>query len=643
MRNPLLIKKSTPSETAAKSVIATRKDDILYGTGITKRIAEQANRAVEKQDMAALKTMSLMQLIKKSKEPQAANATEAARNTTSENFEINENSQSNDLINGSEIQQIIKNINDEIDEPPVLRLAPAPSDVQLDEFQLAALAGLSQQKYGVLIGAAGTGKTTTIKQLVRQLENTLPTINLNTTKLASAIDEKAPEQYNVAICFCAFTGRAVQQMKLNLPPQFHPMANTVHATLGYAPVMEDFLDEDTQEWRERRIFRPSFTVENKLPFKICVLDEGGMMNIPLTNELLAALPDDCRIIIIGDINQLTPIMGKSALGYAMIKWPVYALEKLHRNAGVIAEQAHNILQGFYPTQDKEKFVIMKLPDGSLSAYDKVINVIKYMSKNGTFDPFQDALIVPQNKEVLGQLNINEELVRFFNPEKPDKTNRRIVITTGLTQVTYAVDDKIMLLQNDRKRSLSNGMMGRIVDISLNGEYDGNKGIGTHDAVKLDSGFSLDLTNLADDLHVTVLEDDGDINQRASSHVVTAVFNNGTEDLEVTFSTAGQYRTLCHAYAMTCHKMQGSEARTVVIVCHSANARMLTREWLYTAATRAKFRVVILANDRGLQKAIQRQEIKGKTIADKIKTYTQFDIDPDEPKPNFPEPKLIASK
>jgi exodeoxyribonuclease V alpha subunit len=149
--------------------------------------------------------------------------------------------------------------------------------------------------------------------------------------------------------------------------------------------------------------------------------------------------------------------------------------------------------------------------------------------------------------------------------------------------------------------------------------------------------------LADDLHVTVLEDDGDINQRASSHVVTAVFNNGTEDLEVTFSTAGQYRTLCHAYAMTCHKMQGSEARTVVIVCHSANARMLTREWLYTAATRAKFRVVILANDRGLQKAIQRQEIKGKTIADKIKTYTQFDIDPDEPKPNFPEPKLIASK
>ena len=254
---------------------------------------------------------------------------------------------------------------------------PMPSEITLDEYQKAALEGLRPQQYGCLIGAAGTGKTTVTKQLVAEISGDIPTIDLNYTKIKHTPDEKP--DYNVAICFCAFTGRAVQQMKKALPEEYHPMCNTVHATLGYQPERQEYLDEDTNTWKEKLIFRPTFTAENKLPYKVCIVDEAGMLAINLWDELIAALPDDCRIILIGDINQLPPVQGRSVLGFAMTRWPTYTLEKIHRQAAdnPIIANAHKILKGHFPQQEGKKFVIRPMPDGGVATLHETKNIIKY--------------------------------------------------------------------------------------------------------------------------------------------------------------------------------------------------------------------------------------------------------------------------
>ncbi len=573
--------------------------DILFGTGVNKKVISKAETLRKKES-------------------------QQVENTT---------------ITSSEAEDIL--------DVPVIELEKEQDDIKLDEYQLTALSGLRTQKYGTLIGAAGTGKTTTVKRLVQVLESTVPTIDLNKTQMRETTDN-----YNVAICFCAFTGRAVQQMKLNLPKTYHPMANTIHATLGYAPVIETYLDEEDNVWKERKVFRPTFTADNKLAYKICIVDEAGMTPINLWNELLAALPNDCRIILIGDINQLPPVFGHSVLGYAMIHWPTFTLEKLHRNAGVIAQQAHLILKGLYPNPnlDKTKFMIKKLPDGSVSAADKIFNAIVALHKMGKFDPFKDALIVPQNKGTLGQLNLNSRLVLYFNAEKKDENgailNKRIVISAGYVHVTYAVGDKVMLLQNDRKRGLTNGMTGIVVSIHSNARYTDSKGIGHATMEKLDDGFSLDTDGLEEDFNKLADEalldadDENDINQQQASHIMTVKFTGADGGEEVTFSTSGQYRTVCHAYAHTCHKSQGTEYPTVVIVCHSANAVMLNREWLYTAVTRSQSNVVILCNDRGLMQAVNKQVIDGKTVEEKAKQYLALSKSEFNEQPDLPEPQII---
>jgi len=109
---------------------------------------------------------------------------------------------------------------------------------------------------------------------------------------------------------------------------------------------------------------------------------------------------------------------------------------------------------------------------------------------------------------------------------------------------------------------------------------------------------------------------------------------------VFFESAGDFRKVVHSYAMTGHKSQGSEYPTVVILVHSANLIMLTREWLYTVVTRAKERVILLTNNRGIVQAINRQLLKGKTIEEKAQQFIKLSGKEDTTLPILAEPTEI---
>lgn len=511
--------------------------------------------------------------------------------------------------------------------------------VALDEDQQNAVDSIQLQQFACLIGAAGTGKTTTSKAIIAQLIKSLPTIDLNDARRENrkvAYPVMAP-----AICIVAFTGRAVQQIKRAIPEEYHPMCRTVHATLGYAPVVETQYDAESHSYVEKKVFRPSFDSGNQLPFKLCVIDESGMLPIPLWNELLAALPDDCRFLLMGDINQLPPVQGRSVLGFAMTKWPTFALTKLHRNAGVIAQNAHKILEGRNPMRDKEAFAMVEVNGGGFDTLNQVQCIVQTLHKNGTFDPMTDALIVPQNKGTIGQEMLNNKLVHYFNPERQIDgipVNKRTTIRAGRHTFHFAIGDKVMIKANDEERGITNGMCGVITNIQINPLY---KGEAAANAALNDlADFSFDDVDLPDETSSADEEENAAKEEalRQASHIVTVQFQNVDEP--VTFQTSGEYKDFGHAYAFTCHKSQGGEYPTVVIVCHSANSVMLTREWLYTAVTRAQKRVILIYNARGLYQAVSRQAIKGNTIMEKAASFLALQDNKDTTVPNLPKPKTI---
>jgi len=510
--------------------------------------------------------------------------------------------------------------------------------LQLDPTQALAVSGIKGQQFACLVGAAGTGKTTTNKAVIAAIESTIPTIDLNLARRETRRTDK--EIWNLAICIVSFTGRAVQQIKRALPEAYHPMCRTAHATLGYGPVQEPQYDSASGQYIERRVFRPFFTASNPLPFKVCVIDEAGMMPITLWNELIAALPADCRIILMGDINQLPPVQGRSVLGFAMTKWPTFVLDKLHRNAGVIAQNAHRVLEGKNPVRDPASFVMMELPGGGWDTLNQVQAVVQTLHKQGTFNPMTDALIVPQNIGPIGQETLNGKLVHYFNPEKRLEgvpINKRTTIHAGRHTLHFAIGDKVMIKANDEERGITNGMCGIVTDICVNAAYKGQAAIDDL------SDLSFDMDDLNEHMEAAsenpVEDESPEENVRQASHITTVQFQNVDEP--VVFQTVGEYKDFAHAYAFTCHKTQGGEYPTVVIVVHSANSVMLTREWLYTAITRAQKRVVLLYNARGLHQAITRQTIKGNTVAEKAASFLALQDKSDTTVPMLPAPKAIT--
>jgi len=602
-------KKPSPllAKLQAKHKAPARDEPIkLRGTGLTKRLGEQLQRAADK-----------------------AEAPPPVEHTDEEREQIIETARKEHLtfIEAHKLPSQIR------------------SDVELDESQLQAVDGLSRQMYGCLIGAAGTGKTTTVRELVARMVGNLREIDLNRARKENMRTTR-PE-IMPAMCFVSFTGKGVQQIKRNLPKEYHALCDTGHGTLGYTAVYEERYNHKTKETRMVRVFVPTFTAANKLPYQICFIDEAGMMPNWLFNQIVEALPDDCRIILIGDINQLQPVQGRSVLVFAMQHWPTYELQKIWRtDEGGIIDNAHRILHGLRPRPDGKTFFMKKISNRPTDAFKEIYNLVRAMSKRDRFDPMHDALISGTNVNTLGQLELNHHLVDLFNPVRKVQgvpINERVYIHAGREKKVFAVGDKVMLLSNLRTRKLTNGQMGVVTNIVRNGQY---KGTMAADMAmeQIANMEDFDLSELAIDEIADVSQDQHEEEEeeleRQASHIMEVIFQG--QDAELQFQAAGDFTAVAHAYAMTCHKMQGSEGRNIIVICHSSQAVMLSREWLYTGVTRAQDRVYLLYNERGLTKALARQEIKGKTLAEKAASIMALQDKNDSLLPILYAPREVES-
>jgi ATP-dependent exoDNAse (exonuclease V) alpha subunit len=517
------------------------------------------------------------------------------------------------------------------------------------EQLLAITTGLEGKSF-CLIGAAGTGKTSTLKGLVLSLlqNSLLPIISADQST-------KYLHSGKPGIALVSFTNMAVRQIAKHFSQDI--TCCTIHKLLEYAPVTYEVEDPETGLTKKQMRFEPSRNAMNKLPrsLRTIVVDESSMVDIALIEQIKDALPnpDAVQWIFLGDLNQLPPVYGGPILGRALLTLPIVELTRVYRQAlespiistalaikdgnGTLlaADQAIEIDKGEH---GKLTIKPWSKPISDEDALNKAANFCKGAIKAGIFDPYKDMILIPFNKS-FGTIELNKSISDWLGRER----NATVVeVIAGFNTHYLAVGDKVLV---NKREAI-------ITSIAINRSYSGKRPVDPR-VFKLDrwggatkiKGAEISWEQQNDSLDVdailqsmsaahTEIED----RKHQASHIVTVRFINGTDPSAWTdkddeesdelyetalLETAAQINDMLGGYAVTVHKSQGSEWRKVIFFMHQKHSAMCSRELVYTAITRAAQELIIICEpDRGiksgsLMKAAKTPRLKGNTLAEKL--------------------------
>ena len=528
--------------------------------------------------------------------------------------------------------------------------------ITLNTEQQKFVSLVSQGRSCCLVGAAGTGKTTAVKQAITNLLSTesIPTIQVPTGNPANPKLLQGLE----GIVGCAFTRKAVANLKANFPDRLHPHCMTIHALLEFAPVIYETFNEEGNLVSTMR-FEPKRNRSNPLPTELStiVIEESSMVGTDLFKQLMDAIPPNhpIQLVFLGDINQLSPVFGDAILGYKLLELPTIVLTQVYRQAleSPIIRLAHRILSGkqiLYPElsmeekdggqwQVKDKLTILnwKPKTSEVQAEITALAFLKreYLSNN--YDPFNDMVICPFNKH-FGTINLSKGIANFID-EKFSIHPTEII--SGFVKKYFAIGD-LVLFQNEEyiitkinRNAMYRGKIQPNTDVIFDrfGNIKGTKG-------GKDSTDNYDTSSIpktADEIIDSIIANAEDEVTDNASHVIyltkpDAVEKyladkenktlSGTTELSETISidSRGQVNNLTLAYATTCHKAQGLESKRVFILTHKCHNILLNREWLYTAVTRAKETLTILCERDAFIGGINKQQIKGTTLEEKAEYF-----------------------
>jgi exodeoxyribonuclease V alpha subunit len=385
------------------------------------------------------------------------------------------------------------------------------NQIQLAQKQKEAIKACLHHGVLVLTGGPGTGKTTVIKGILSILK-----------------------AQGLKIRLAAPTGRAAKRLSETTGQK----ALTIHRLLEANNLAQD----------DNLQLGFSKDIDDQLDADVIILDEVSMVDIVLMHHFLNAVPDGCRIILVGDTDQL-PAVGPGSVLKDIIrsqKIPAIRLDEIFRQAqtSMIIQNAHIINAGRLPDLRKQysDFVFYELNDDT-SITQKILDLCTKDLPHEGFDVLKDVQILsPMHRFLCGVENLNLMLQEQLNPKKNQDELK-------YSSQTFRVGDKVMHIRNNYQKNVFNGDIGFIQDI--NNE-------------KLTVGYF--------------------------DHIVTYEKNELNE--------------LTLAYASSVHKSQGSEYKVVIIPLSTSHYIMLQRNLLYTAITRAKQKVIIIGSKKALMTAIQ---------------------------------------
>ena len=492
-------------------------------------------------------------------------------------------------------------------------------DIILNKQQQLAKELAFAGKSFTLIGAAGTGKTTTQREIAKSLleQNLLSSHNFR-------IQGSNGERWTgPSVAFVAYTRIASGNLRraIHKDPALEEIflhnITTIHNLLEYAPETYWCYEENKEKFR----FVPRRTASNPLEITHLIIEEASMVDLDLWNKLYCALKPDTQIIFLGDINQLPPVFGASILNYALTQLSVVELTEVYRQSGdsTILENAHLLLAG-KQIKEADDFKIIRGGDKQYSQFKMMQALAASFQKwesLGEYDPEQDIILSPFNVKDLGTENINNYIAQHLGQKREAVVFQ---IKAGIRTVYLAVGDKV----------LYNKRVGFIKSISRNMEYHGaaclepsttltrfGAYVGKVTNNEDDDDFELDYDGL--DLDKLLEEETKEDAVRQASHVVTLSME---DDEEETLSAVGDFtqQAFTLGYALTVHKAQGCEWRHVFFILHKDHSVMAFRELFYTGITRASKKVYCIMKDFMVEKCTKNQRIKGNSLADKIEYF-----------------------
>ncbi len=519
--------------------------------------------------------------------------------------------------------------------PPSALAAPIESfslSVVLNAEQVLAKDMAAAGKSFCLIGAAGTGKTTAQRATAKAL---LQDSKLSTTRFKTYHPVTGEREYKSApsIAFCAYTRRAAANLAKaihkdpELAEEFKHNIMTIHMLLEYEPEQYDELDPLSGEMKSKFRFVPRRDAANPLTITHLIIEEASMVDAyQLWQKLFEALPDSVQIIFIGDINQLPPVFGPSVLNFALLQLPVIELKKVYRNQGIVLENAHNVLAG-KTLEETADFQIIRGKHKTQQGQEVTSRALgglfnQWLDITGSdgapeYDPSDCIILSPYGKQPLGTRNLNSWISQHLGQRRGAVVHE---VIAGFEKHYLAIGDKVMF----------NKLDGVITDIVRNPNYHGKEPqiAGTNltrfgmrilnekETASLDEILAIgDYSNF----NLESLEKEKGERKQQASHIVKVKMDNGNEE-ELTGAGDFGEQSFSLGYALTVHKAQGSEWRKVFLILHKDFSNMLYRELFYTAVTRARTKVTIIAKDDVINRAILNQRIKGNTMEDKINYF-----------------------
>lgn len=490
--------------------------------------------------------------------------------------------------------------------------------ITLNSKQQEFVKTASSGKSCVLIGAAGTGKTTCQRAVTQSL------IQSGIAGILAAEGHRHLLSGSPGIVICAYTRRSVANIRKNMPADLQNNCITIHKLLEYQPVYYEVTDDATGETKTTMKFEATRHGFNPLPpsIRVIIFEESSMIGTDLHQEVINACPHNPQFIYLGDIQQLPPVFGPAILGFKLLELPVVELTEVYRQAleSPIISLAHRILSGKelsakeFPSWKREGAMTIHPWKKKIALEEATITlgmVFKQFHEKNLYDPEEDIILIPFNKSC-GTEELNRIIASHLARHRNETTWQ---IIAGFNKLHLSVGDRVLYEKEDAV----------VVKIEHNPSYAGVMPIAEsktldywgHDPV-IHTKTEDDSEDAMDFLLAQTAAADKEDRVKKSSHRVTVKLTDSEQ--EVTLDSAGDINSLLLGYALTVHKAQGSEWRKVFFCLHQSHATMVQRELLYTAVTRAREELYIICEPESFVKGILSQRVKGNTLEEKAQYF-----------------------
>jgi len=393
--------------------------------------------------------------------------------------------------------------------------------IEFEEKQKQAIAQAATTGALVLTGGPGTGKTTTTRAIIKLL---------------------ARQGHKIKVC--APTGRAARR----LSELSGRKARTIHKLL------------EVKTFRGESVFVRN--ENNMLECDAIIIDEISMVDITLFNALLKALKPSCRVILVGDKNQLPSIGAGNILKDVLESGTVNSVELVHifRQAmqSLIVTNAHKINQGDMPdlsVKDND-FFFLKSPAKAQGVETVIGLYTRRLPASYGYSPLEDIQVLAPNKQgEAGTIELNNRIQNAINPPATNKNEMKGVL------YTFREGDKVMQVRNNYSiRCLSE-------DKDTTSVFNGDMGV----IDRIDRHAGLMYVSFDNEMALYSQE----------------------ESMEIEL-----------AYAVTVHKSQGSEYEAVIIPMFEGPKRLYFRKLLYTGVTRAKSLLILVGQQHIIEQMVR---------------------------------------